>query len=104
MHVILLVLVDTPLETFIFHEIRAQIAYSQCEGELSYFRTASDKEADFVWRREYTRPTAELGDSSLLSHCYGVYLGEHAQQEGRVRILPLVEFLSELNGGKVLAA
>ena len=41
----------TLLETLVFHELRAQIAYSGCGGELSYYRTASGSEVDFVWTR-----------------------------------------------------
>jgi predicted AAA+ superfamily ATPase len=108
------------LETFVFHELRAQVAYSQCGGEMSYFRTPSGTEVDFVWqraghavgievkasttwRREYTRTMADLHSAGVLSRCYGVYLGEHAQQDGPVRVLPLAAFLSELAAGKVLA-
>ncbi len=109
----------TLLETLVFHELRAQIAYSQCGGELSYYRTPSGTEVDFIWRRgdhsigievksasrwraADTGALADLHDANVLSGCFGVYLGEQSLQAGPVRVLPLYAFIRELSQGRVL--
>jgi len=109
------------LETLVFHELRAQIAYSGCGGELSYYRTASGSEVDFVWTRgrhavgievkasarwrpEYGRPLADLHRAGAATGCYGGYLGDRLLQDGPIRVLPLHAFLRELARGRVLAA
>ena len=108
------------LETLVFHELRAQIAYSGCGGELSYYRTASGSEVDFVWTRgrhaigievkasprwrpEYGRPLADLHRAGTATGCFGVYLGDRPLQDGPIRVLPLHAFLRELARGRVLA-
>ena len=107
------------LETLVFHELRAQIAYSDCGGDLSYYRTPSGSEIDFVWTRaghavgievkaaerwrpEYNRMLVELQGSGVIAAAWGVYLGDQPLQAGPVRILPLLMFLGELAAGKVL--
>lgn len=39
------------LETLVFHELRAHMSYSNCGGTLSYYRTPSGTEVDFIWSR-----------------------------------------------------
>jgi len=109
------------LETLVFHELRAQIAYSGCGGELSYYRTPAGTEVDFVWTRgrsavgvevkaserwrpEFGRALADLHRAGVLSACFGVYLGDRALRDGPVRVLPVHEFLRQLAGGRVLRA
>ncbi len=109
------------LETLVFHELRAQIAYSGCGGELSYYRTPSGTEIDFVWRRgrlsvgievkagtrwrpEYARALAQLHGAGIVTDCWGVYLGDAPLQDGPVRVLPLPMFLRELSAGRVLSS
>ena len=109
------------LETLVFHELRAQIAYSVIGGELSYYRTPSGTEVDFVWRRgrlavgievkasprwrpEHGRTLADLHGAGVLTACYGVYLGDVPLRDGPIRVFPLQSFLAELSGGRVLAA
>jgi predicted AAA+ superfamily ATPase len=109
----------TLLETLIFHELRAQIAYSDCGGDLSYYRTPSGTELDFIWTRagaavgievkasarwrpEFGRALAELQSSGAITAAWCVYLGDQPLQVGSIRVLPLVSFLSELSAGKVL--
>jgi predicted AAA+ superfamily ATPase len=108
------------LETLVLHELRAQIAYAGCGGELSYYRTPSGTEVDFVWRRgrlavgievkasprwrpEYGRALAELHRAGVVTGCCGVYLGDAPLRDGPVRVLPLRSFLAELSAGRVLA-
>ena len=107
------------LETLVFHELRAQIAYSDCGGDLSYYRTPSGTELDFVWTRaghavgievkaterwrsEFSRALVELQSTGVIATAWGVYLGDRPLQAGSVRVLPLALFLGELAAGKVL--
>jgi predicted AAA+ superfamily ATPase len=107
------------LETLVFHELRAQIAYSGCGGDLSYYRTPSGTEIDFVWTRaghavgievkaaerwrpEFSRALVELQSSGIIATAWGVYLGDQPLQAGQVRVLPMPMFLSELVAGRVL--
>ncbi|MBI3375209.1 MAG: DUF4143 domain-containing protein [Betaproteobacteria bacterium] len=109
------------LETLVLHELRARLAYSRCGGELSYYRTPSGTEVDFVWGRgkltvgievkasprwrpEYGRALADLHRAGVVTSCWGVYLGETPLKDGPVRVLPLHAFLGELAAGRVLAA
>jgi predicted AAA+ superfamily ATPase len=108
------------LETYVFHELRAQIAYGDCGGELAYYRTPSGAEVDFVWTRashavgvevkaterwrpEHGRALAELHATGVIDAAWGVYLGDQALQVGPIRVLPLATFLNELAAGRVLA-
>lgn len=108
------------LETLVFHELRAQLAYSGCGGDLSYYRTPSGSEVDFVWTRgkvavgievkaserwrpEHGRALADLHRAGVIGRCFGVYLGDQPLQAGPLRVLPLHGFLRELAGGRVLA-
>ena len=109
------------LETLVFHELRAQIAYTGCGGELSYYRTPSGSEVDFIWLRgkravgievkasqrwrpEHGRALADLHASGVVAASFAVYLGAVPLQDGPVRVLPLYTFLRELAAGRVLAA
>lgn len=107
------------LETLVLHELRAHIAYSGCGGELSYYRTPSGTEIDFIWTRgkstvgievkagsrwraEYSHALNDLGSSGMLTAGYGIYLGDTALQDRSVRVLPLYPFLRELYAGRIL--
>lgn len=111
----------TLLETLVFHELRAQIAYAGIGGSLSYYRTPAGTEVDFVWSRgsravgievkasgrwrpEFGRALAELHGAGVLSDCVGVYLGERPLQAGPARVLPLQAFARELAAGRILRA
>ena len=107
------------LETLVYHELRAHVAYSQCGGEFSYYRTPSGSEVDFVWvrgkravgievkasarwREEHGRALADLHRAGVLTACYGVYLGDRPLQAGAITVLPLNAFLRRLTDGNVL--
>lgn len=109
------------LETLVFQELRAQIAYAGIGGELAYYRTPSGTEIDFIWTRakaaigievkaserwrpEFARALNELHAGGVIRRAFGVYLGDRPLQDGAVRVLPLVPFLRELAGGRVLVA
>jgi predicted AAA+ superfamily ATPase len=109
------------LETLVLHELRAQVSYSGGGGSLSYYRTPSGTEVDFIWSRgalavgievkasprwspKYSRALIDLQKSGIVTACYGVYLGEVALRDGPVDVLPIFEFLRELAAGRILAA
>ena len=109
----------TLLETLVLHELRAQIAYSDCGGDLSYYRTPSGTEVDFIWKRashavgievkassrwrlEFSRALTELHATGIIQSAWGVYLGEQPLQVGPIRVLPLSAFQRELAAGRVL--
>lgn len=106
------------LETLLLHELRAQIAYSGGGGELSYYRTPSGTEIDFIWSRgktsvgievkasarwrpEFSHALNELQSSGTLSSCYGVYLGDTELRDQSVHVFPLHAFLRELDAGRI---
>lgn len=107
------------LETLVFHELRAAIAYQNLGGTLSYWRTPSGSEVDFVWERgdtrigfevkaskrwrsEYGSALAELKKEGRLTAAFGIYTGEARQQERDLTVLPFVEFARDLAAGEVL--
>jgi predicted AAA+ superfamily ATPase len=108
------------LETLVLHELRAQIAYASCGGELTYYRTASGSEVDFIWSRggrsvgvevkaaarwrpEHSRALTELLSNGTIARGFGVYLGERALVDGAIHVLPVHDFLRELVRGRILA-
>ena len=108
------------LETWILHELRAAMSLHDTGGQLSYWRTPSGSEVDFiwtrgtrsigmqvkaaaVWRSEYGTPLKSLIAAGALQAAYGVYTGSNELKDGPVRVLPLARFLAELASGSVLA-
>jgi predicted AAA+ superfamily ATPase len=100
--------------------LRAQVAYAGCGGELTYYRTPSGSEVDFIWSRgarsvgievkasarwrpEHSRTLAELLANGTIARGFGVYLGERALVDGPIRVLPAHAFVRELEHGKVLS-
>jgi predicted AAA+ superfamily ATPase len=107
------------LETYVLHEVRAWMNRSGCGGQLSYWRTPSGTEVDFVWSRGATSVGIEVkaasrwrrGDATALAQllgaktvrrAYGVYLGRERLRQDGVLVLPLVDFLARLSGGDVI--
>ncbi len=107
------------LETWVYHELRAYLAYSRCGGALCYYRTPSGTEVDFVWTRgghsigvevkasrqwkpEHGRALRELREQKTLTQCHAVYLGDTPQQDGPVSVWPLFAFLDQLSAGRIL--
>lgn len=107
------------LETWILHELRAAMSFHDTGGQLSYWRTPSGSEVDFIWTRgkravgievkaaagwrsEYGASLRSLVDAQAVQAAYGVYTGEPELRDGPVRVLPLVRFLAELTRGSVL--
>jgi len=108
------------LETLVLHELRAAIAYQNLGGTLSYWRTPSGAEIDFVWERgdkrvgievkaskrwrsEYGSALADLKKEGRITAAFGVYTGGERLKERDLTALPFVEFTRDLTAGKVLA-
>lgn len=107
------------LETMVFNELRAWIAYSGSGGKLHYWRTSEGKEVDFIWSRgkhgagfevkasnrwrgSWSRALSELLDHGAIQKAYGIYLGNEALQDGPIRVLPFRSFAQEIHRGKLL--
>lgn len=107
------------LETLVLHELRAWINTSNCGGSLSYWRTPSGTEVDFIWSRgtravavevksgkswrpEYARGLKTLVETKMVSKCFAVYGGDERLDDGPVAVLPVVEFMRDLAGGSIL--
>jgi uncharacterized protein len=107
------------LETWILHELRAAMTLHATGGQLSYWRTPSGSEVDFIWsrgaraigievkaaatwRREYGTPLKSLIDASAVQEGYGVYTGTSEMNDGPVRVMPLSRFLERLSAGEIL--
>ncbi len=108
------------LETLVLHELRAAISIQNIGGDLSYWRTPSGNEVDFVWergkrkvgievkasgtwRREYASTLVDLLAEGAITSAFVVYGGKERLVDRGVSVLPVAEFLSELTAGTVLA-
>lgn len=108
------------LETLVLHELRSWMSIANTGGALSYWKTPSGSEADFIWSRgaesvgievkaarewraEYGRVLRELLEEKIVRRAFGVYLGSEILKQGKLEILPLEDFMRRLNAGKVLA-
>jgi uncharacterized protein len=107
------------LETLVLHELRSEIEYSGIGGELSYWRTPSGSEVDFIWRRAGRaigievkaatrwrsadgRALRELHDSGTIQRGLAVYRGEHVLKDGPISVLPFERFVRDLANGRIL--
>ncbi|HWB81773.1 MAG TPA: DUF4143 domain-containing protein [Nannocystaceae bacterium] len=107
------------LETLVFHELRAQIAYGDCGGALSYWRTPSGSEVDFIWMRgraaigieaksatrwrsDDAHGLKELLAAGIVQRGIGIYLGDRPLKDGSIDVLPARDFFRALAAGKVL--
>ena len=107
------------LETYLLHELRAWIERSGCGGELSYWRTPSGSEVDFVWkrgartlgievkaserwRREDGAALKQLASTGRIRGALAVYRGQLALRDGPVQVLPVAAFLDRLCRGEIL--
>ena len=87
---------------------------------MSYWRTPSGSEIDFVWERgdkrigievkaskrwrtEFGSALAGLRQEGRLTAAFGVYTGAERQKERDLTVLPFVEFTRALTAGTVLA-
>jgi predicted AAA+ superfamily ATPase len=109
------------LETLVLHELRAAVNAENIGGNLSYWRTPSGVEVDFIWergrtrvgievkasarwRREDTTALATLLKEGRLTSAWAVYTGRDVLRERGVNILPVPEFMRRLSKGGILRA
>lgn len=101
------------LETWLLHELRANLQLTGAGGELSYYRTGAGVEVDFIWTgpsysvaveiKSATRwkpgfgiALRELVERKVVKRAIGVYLGDAPLLDGRIRVLPVKQFVREL--------
>lgn len=109
------------LETLIFHELRAAMNEQGLGGALSYWRTPSGTEVDFVWergkrrvgievkasgvwRREYGTSLATLREEGAISSAVAVYTGQERLKDRGIQVYPVRDFLRALTTGEVLGS
>lgn len=107
------------LETYVLHELRAAMNLQSSGGQLSYWRTPSGSEVDFVWTRANRSVGIEVKSGSRWRQHDGAalkqlveqktvrrgvatYLGEARLRDGPLEVLPIAEFLRRLEAGKIL--
>jgi predicted AAA+ superfamily ATPase len=105
------------LETLVLHELRAWINVANCGGELSYWRTPSGTEVDFIWSRgaraiaievkagktwraEYSRGLKSLAEAKKIGSV--LRCGNDRLKDGPVHVLPVIDFMRELAAGRIL--
>ena len=86
---------------------------------MSYWRTTSGAEVDFIWergkrrigievkatrtwRREDSAALALLKAEGAVTAAFGVYTGKDRLKDRDVLVLPVAEFMRELIAGRVL--
>jgi predicted AAA+ superfamily ATPase len=96
------------------------MAFGNLGGQLSYWRTTSGTEVDFVWTRgrravgievkasarwrpEYGAALASLLEEGVLTAAHGIYTGAVELMDGPIRVWPLHRFFGELASGGILA-
>ncbi len=110
------------LETFLFHELRAYLSYSNLHYPLHYWRSYDGAEVDFVlessdryigievkaagrwsnkFNRGFNRLAALLPPQSAFDRI-GVYTGSREERWDTVRLFPLVKFLKSLWGNELI--
>ncbi len=107
------------LETLVFHELRAAVAYQNLGGTFSYWRTPSGSEVDFIWerggkrigievkaakewRREFGSTLVDLRAEKQLTAAVAVYGGGRRLVDRGLPVLPFGDFVRELGAGRVL--
>lgn len=107
------------LETWLFHELSAHIHYHSCGGELSYWRTPSGSEVDFIWQKgsaivaieakaaksyqsKFTTGIKALGENLKIKDRFIVYLGDKTLKDGNIHIIPAASFAKMLSKGDVI--
>ena len=109
------------LETLLFGELRAYLAYTKLRYPLHFWRSHDRVEVDVLcetrsgfvaaeikasvrWERRFhrglERMRAELGADRV--RCFGVYRGEHPARWNDIEILPVTDFLRRLWDGHII--
>lgn len=108
------------LETFILHELKAFNAYHAVGGEIYYWGTHDGKEVDFIfsrgklqvgieikagkkWRSEYGENLRLLKTANKIHQAHAIYGGSEKIQDQDVTVWPILQFISALERGEVIA-
>lgn len=108
------------LETLILHELRAHLALEGIGGTLSYWRTPSGTEVDFIWnhgkravaieckatdrwRPQMGRGLEAISETKKVQRAMAIYLGARALRFETYTVHPLSEFLRRLGQGEILS-
>jgi len=117
----------TALENMIYHELRVYNHTRNKNRPISFYRTGSGVEIDFVietrkrqgarhpqvvclevkmatkWDRRWERPMRSLAGSDRIhvDKMVGIYTGERAYQFDGVDVLPVKDFLEKLHEGEI---
>jgi predicted AAA+ superfamily ATPase len=117
----------TALETLLFHELRTWNSTASRHRPISYYRTGSGVEIDFIietrkrqpgqkpsvicievkhsenWQRNWEKPMRSLAadDSIDAERLIGVYRGSRSYRFGQVEVFPVETFLQELHAGNI---
>lgn len=103
----------TIFETYLLHEIRAYLRYTDRNYPIYFFRTFDDVEVDLLfesargmvaiefkasktWRGEYNRGFRRIKTEFDSVDCIGVYTGERRMKQEGVTVYPYREFLEGL--------
>ncbi len=107
------------LETWLFHELSAHLHYSGIGGALSYWRTPSGSEVDFIWQKGDRIIAIEAKASKSYSNKFGagirsleegiklnqrwiVYMGEKSLKDGNIHVVPALQFTKLLAQGEII--
>jgi len=107
------------METLVLHELRAWLNVSQCGGQLTFWRTPSGSEIDFVWTRgkksiglevkssnawrsEFGKTLKHLHREKVLDAVFGIYTGDDILKDGPITVMPYSVFIEELEKNKIL--
>lgn len=107
------------METWLFHEIRAYQSLYRIKGNLSYWRTPSGSEVDFVWKygdsivlleikaakkfhKKFLTGIKSFKEEKKVKDAYIVYCGEEALLIDDIRVIPVTKFLKLLYQGEIL--
>ena len=97
----------------------AAISYLGIGGEITYYRTHSGKEIDFIWSRgntniwfevkssntwktKYGKHLNEFKQDGYLNKAYGIYLGENSQEDKFGLVLSLKDFMKKIYTEEIL--
>lgn len=101
------------VETYLLHEVRAFLSYTERDYPLFFFRTHDDVEVDLIfesargvvalelkasptWRNEFNKGFNRVRSEISGVRCIGVYTGERKLVQNDVVILPYAQFLEQM--------
>ena len=106
------------LETWLYHELSADLHYRNPGGTLHYWRTPNGSEIDFIWTKDaqtiaievkaskqyqthYSRHLLSFSESMPNTKKIVIYLGEKTLKDNTTDVYPVLTFLKELNNGNI---